>query len=295
MQIETLSPHIGAEVRGVDIGAPMADEVFAQLRQTLEQHGVLVLRDQRLDKQGMVAFTGRFGPLEGHVLSQWLSGDTPAIMVLSNFAYTKNGEPSDAEKTARFWHSDLSFMARPALATALYAVEAPDRGGNTEFNDMCAACDALAPERKARLAGLAAVHDLDYCQHHIDQPPLTDAQREAAPPVAHAMVRTHTPTGRSALYLSPLHTSHVVGLAEDESRELLTELFALATRSEFTYSHRWQPGDYVIWDNRRLLHRGTPYDTTQRRLLWRATVSGETVGQPCPASASTTKGIHAAA
>ena len=280
MQVEKLFTHIGAQVRGVDLAAPLAADAFEPLRTALESHGVLVFRDQRLDKRQMVDFTRRFGPLEGHVLSQWLSQDTPEVMVLSNFAYTKNGEPSDAEKSARFWHSDLSFMPRPALATALYAVEAPADGGNTEFADMCAAFEALPAERQAELRGLSAVHDLDYCQHHVDQPPLTDAQRDAAPPVVHGMVRRHRPSGRDALYASPLHTSRVLGMEEAEGRALLDELFAWATRREFIYSHRWQAGDYIIWDNRRLLHRGTPYDTRQRRLLWRATVSGETVGTP---------------
>ena len=202
------------------------------------------------------------------------------MMVLSNFTYTKDGEPSDAEKSARFWHSDLSFMLRPAMATALYAVEVPADGGNTEFADMCAAFEALPSGRQAELRDLSAVHDFDYCQHHVDQPPLTDAQREAAPPVVHGMVRRDQPSGRDALYASPLHTSHVLGMDEAHGRVLLDGLFEWATRREFIYSHRWLAGDFIIWDNRRLLHRGTPYDTRQRRLLWRVTVSGETIGTP---------------
>lgn len=279
MHIEKLHPHIGAAITGMRIDASTPVTEFAQVRRALHDNGVIAIRGQALDKKTLVDFTRRFGPLEGHVLAQWLSDDTPEVMVLSNFTYTKNGEPSDAEKSARFWHSDLSFMPRPAYATALYAVEVPPRGGNTEFIDMCAVFGALPAGKQQQLRALSAVHDLDYCQHHIDQAPLTPEQREAAPPVVHPLVRDLPDCGGSALYASPLHTARVLGLPEQEGRALLEELFAFATRREFIYSHAWQTGDYVIWDNRRLLHRGTPYDTAERRMMWRATVSGERIGR----------------
>ena len=290
MEALSLTGPIGTEVRGVDLSAPMTDGDFRRLRALLADRGVLVFRDQRLERPQAVSFCERFGTLQRHVLNQWLADDCPEVMVLSNLATGDPGRASDAERTARFWHSDLSFMKIPAMATALYALAVPTQGGDTEFADMCAALDAMPAALRDRLTGASAIHDLDHCQQHVHQAPLTDAQRKAAPPVAHPVIRSHPPSGRAAIYISPLHTSHIVGVPADESRALMDEVCAFVTQPRFVYVHRWQSGDFVIWDNRRTLHRGTPYDERERRLLWRLTVDGD-----APPMAARSESVHGAA
>jgi len=275
MQVTKMTPHIGAEIAGLDLAQPLSPQGIAGVLDAFHTHKVLVFRDQRLTKADFARFSGQFGPLQRHVLDHWLADDLPEVMVLTNFARGGEMRASNAERSARFWHSDLSFTSRPALATALYGVEVPADGGATEFADMCAAYDALPVERQEELIRLEAVHDLEYCQQHVPQAPLTEKQRAEAPPVKQPVVRVHPATGRNAIYVSALHTSHIDGMSQAAGRALIDELCAFAVQPQFLYRHQWRPGDVVIWDNRATMHRGTPYDERQRRLLWRTTINGE--------------------
>jgi len=276
-KVTKLSPHIGAEIGGLDLSQPLSQADIDAVQAAFHAHKVLVFRDQQLGKADFARFSGQFGPLQRHVLDHWLADDLPEVMVLTNYARGGEKRASNAERSARFWHSDLSFTSRPALATALYGVEVPRDGGGTEFADMCAAYDALPAERRQELIRLEAVHDLEYCQAHVPQAPLTAKQKAEAPPVKQPVVRVHPVTGRNALYVSELHASHIDGMAVDAGRALIDELCAFAVQPQFLYRHDWRPGDVVIWDNRCTLHRGTPYNEAQNRLLWRTTINGE----PC--------------
>ena len=176
----------------------------------------------------------------------------------------------------QLWHTDSSFKHIPAKCSLLSARELPSPGpmggGETEFADMRAAWDALPDARKCQLDGLVVEHSIFRSRSQIGFAEFNDDISMELPPVRQALVRHHRYLGRTSLYLAS-HASHIIGWPVEEGRALIEELIAFATQPKFVYQHRWTVGDLVIWDNRCTMHRGRPYDETQRRVLHRATVS----------------------
>jgi len=262
---------MGAEVRGVDLAQPLAPAEFEAIQEAFDRHLLLVFPAQRIDEPQQIAFSRRFGELQVHVLDQYRHPQYPEIYLLSNVKGGRTtGEHPD--KGTLVWHSDLSFQPRPALATILYGIEVPRRGGDTLYANMCGAYDALDARAKESLAELKAVHDLDASRRRAGEPPMTEQQRAAAPPVEHPMVRTHPRTGRKILYISR-HVSHVDGMKRAISDALLDALMAHATQERFVFRHRWGPRDVVMWDNRCTMHCATPYDATGERRVIHRTVT----------------------
>ena len=174
-----------------------------------------------------------------------------------------------------YWHTDGSWTKRRTIVTMLYGIEVPRRGGATQFADMYGAYDALPDTLKKRLASLCAVHHLSFHKKRRDPTPLTEEQVRRAPPVEHEIVRRHPNTGRPTVYLGDMGET-VVGMEYGEGRALIEELNERIVRRAFVYEHRWSPRDFVLWDNRCVLHRSTPYDTaTERRVIRRLTVLDE--------------------
>ena len=162
----------------------------------------------------------------------------------------------------------------------MYAEVAAGEGGETHFCDMYGAYERLSEEWKQRIVNMRAVHNLDFSRtRRHGENPMTAAQKEKVPPVDHPVVRTHPETRRKCLYLGD-HAEYIVGMDYDAGRALIEELNALAIHPDLTYRHKWQPGQFIVWDNRCLQHRATEYDpATQRRVIRRCTVLGE-VPQP---------------
>ena len=275
MEVRPLSAVMGAEVRGLDLSQPLGAENFNAVQEAFHRHLLLVFPDQRIDEAQHIAFSRRFGDLQVHVLDQYRHPQHSQIYVLSNVAKTGKTTGSHPDKGTLVWHSDLSFQKRPASATILYGIEVPRRGGDTLYADMYAAYEALDPATKTRLIGLKAVHDLDASRRRAGEPPMSEKQRDEAPPVEHPVVRRHPETGRKILYISR-HVSHFAGIPRDESDELLERLMVHATKDAFVFRHKWGARDVVMWDNRCTMHCATPYDTgAERRVLHRTVVLGE--------------------
>jgi taurine dioxygenase len=260
---------LGAEVLGLDLSAPLADADFRRIHRAHLDHHVLVFRDQHITPQQQVDFSRRFGPLQIHVLHQFQLPNHPEILIVSNVI--ENGQPIGLGDAGVFWHSDLSYKERPSLGSMLHAQELPTEGGDTLFADMHLAWDTLpAPLRRAA-EGLRAEHSYlvkyeELRERNPWRPKLSEAQVAEVKPVTQPVVRTHPETGRKALFVSEHFTTRIVGLPEDESRDLLRQLFAHSVRPEHIYRHRWQAHDMVFWDNRSLMHLATPFPADQR---WR--------------------------
>jgi taurine dioxygenase len=276
LDLSPISPVMGAEVHGIDLAAPMSGDTFAAIRAALNRHMLLRFPAQTLDEAALVSVSRRFGELQVHVLDEYRHPRFPEIYVLSNVdRATGRTTGRHPDLGTLVWHSDLSFQRRPALATILYGIEVPRAGGETLFADLAAAYDALDAATQRRIAGLRAIHDLDYSRRRAGAPPMTAAQRAEAPPVAHPLVRTHPETGRKGLYISH-HIARIEGFADSDSRALLAELMAHATGPRFVYANRWQSGDVVMWDNRATMHRATEYDAAgERRVIHRTVVKGD--------------------
>ncbi|BBK40975.1 alpha-ketoglutarate-dependent 2,4-dichlorophenoxyacetate dioxygenase [Allostella vacuolata] len=280
MEIHPLHPTFGAEITGVDIGRPIDDDTFARIRQAFEEHALLLFRDQDLDDEKQVAFSERFGPLE-KTFSQNPAGGT--LFARQSNLDIKTGETIPIEdarmvyqRANMLWHTDSSFKRVPSLCSLLSARIVPPEGGNTDFADMRAAYDALPDATRQRLEGLAAEHSIAHSRAQVDPNLLSDYQKSIeAPPVKQLMVRANPVTGRKALFIGA-HCSHVVGWPEEEGKRFVRHLMETAITPDICYSHQWREGDIVVWDNRSVLHKATPYDSKKyKRLMQRTTVAGD--------------------
>jgi taurine dioxygenase len=260
------------------------DAGFADLRALwLDRGGLLVLRDQTLTPDSQVAFARRFGPLFGEAdrfqdsVRRYLLPGQPALYRVSNKVV--DGVPQGRARAGDYWHSDVSFRARPAAASLLYAIEIPESGGDTLFADMTAAYAGLPEAMKARLTGLEAVHDFQLAARSsgtYDAAQLEARDFDGQNRAVHPVVVTHPETGARALFVNPGFTATVVGLAPGDSAALLAGLQAHAIRPEYVTRHTWRLGDLAIWDNRSLMHHAVvDYEGRGTRYLHRATVIAE--------------------
>ncbi len=293
VSVRPLGRRLGAEICDIDLSRPLDDAAFAAVAKAFFEHQVVVFRKQKLTPEQQVAFTRRFGDLEHHVRRESCLPGFPDILVVSNVV-DEQGKAIGVQDAGRFWHSDLSYKREPSLLSALYAIEVPVKDGralgDTGFASAVAAYEALSQERKERLRRARNVHSYRYyraknaqaqnedaatggrvVQEHVP----TEAQLRTVPDVEMPVVRTHPVTGRKALFVNEAHTSHIVGLPKAQSDALLAELYRHLVRSEFTYTHRWQAGDLLMWDNCAAQHKATfDYALPLRRLMHRTTVRG---------------------
>ncbi|HEU4351759.1 MAG TPA: TauD/TfdA family dioxygenase [Burkholderiales bacterium] len=274
--VRPLAPHLGVEISGLDLTRDISDELFGALYRAFLRYQVLLFPPQDLSPARQVAFGRRFGELQVHVMNQYHADGYPELYRLSNL--DEHGGPSGRhpDKGTLAWHTDGSWQRVTGQATIIYGEVMPESGGETHFCDMYGAYDRLDAARKARIANLRAVHNLDFSRNRRHgEDPLTEAQRRSKPPVDHPVVRTHPETGRKCLYLGD-HAEYIVGMPYDEGRALIEELNALAVHPDLTYEHCWTPRELIVWDNRCVLHRATAYDAaTQPRVIRRCTVLGE--------------------
>lgn len=275
LELRPLTDHIGMEVLNVDATQPIDPGTFAALRDALNAHSVLLLRNQPVSEAQHVAFAREFGELQVHVLNQYLTTPFPELYVLSNVK--QDGKPIGNHKEGWNWHSDWSYYEVPCFGSVLHAVEVPPVGADTLFSSMFAAYDALDEDTKRLIHPLSAVHSYStyYAKAFADREPLSTEQKAATPDVVHPLVRRHQETGRPSLFVGQDIVKEIVGLSPEESEALLARLNAHAISEAFTYRHKWQAHDLLIWDNRCTMHRATPYDdVAYRRVMHRATVKG---------------------
>ncbi|MFZ6045362.1 TauD/TfdA dioxygenase family protein [Pseudomonas sp. CR3202] len=269
---------LGAEVVGLDLSRSLDDADFARIHRAHLDHHVLVFRDQRITPEQQIAFSRRFGPLQIHVLKQFLLERHPEIFIISNIV--ENGRPIGLGDAGKFWHSDLSYKELPSLGSMLLAQELPEEGGDTLFANQHLAYDTLPVALRQAIEGKRASHSYtaryaDEVFAGIQRPQLTAAQLAEVKAVVHPVVRTHPETRRKGLFVNENFTTHILDIPEDESRQILAELFAHSARPEFIYRHQWQAHDLVFWDNRALIHLATGCPNHLRRRMHRTTIQGD--------------------
>jgi len=268
VELVSAKPDFAAEIRGVDLTRPspqLIDECWA----LFDRYAVCVFRGSGLDDASHVAFSRFFGDLEfaprmkNAVLPRF---SLPELFDAGNL--DREGAIRMEKKRRLFnrgnqqWHTDSSFRTTRASYSMLLSHIIPPSGGETEFADTRAAYDALPADLRARLDGLEAEHSIWHSRALAGYPPATDEERALIPDARQPLVLKHPRTGRWALYLAR-HASHIIGMAPAESTKLLDELIAFATQPRFVYSHRWEVGDLLVWDNRCTMHRATPFDDTR--------------------------------
>ncbi len=274
-RIAELKPGFGAEILGVDL--PSADEgTLDEVVDAFHRHGAIVLRDQTMTPDDLLAFVRRFGEPEEHTLQEFTLPGYPNIYVLSN--HVVDGRAIGAHNDGVGWHTDRSYTAEPVMSTLLYAVEVPPEGSDTLLADLCAAWDALPAERQIELEGLVLHHSYAHFMRNREfgRQEVSQEIKDQNPDVWHPLVRTHPADGRKALWVSTGTVVDVVGAPNPPGLDLIDELVEFATQDRFVYRHKWRVGDVLMWDNRCTLHTGTLYDDTRYfRLMHRLWVKGD--------------------
>jgi taurine dioxygenase len=268
---------LGAEVRVGDLRT-LDDARFAHVLAAWRTHGVLLLRDQTLSDQELIAFSRRFGDLDWAPVQEngrrFVEG-LPEIYIVSNVKV--NGEAigslGDGEAV---WHTDMSYLDVPPKASMLYALEVPPRGGNTSFCCMYSIYEALPSALKARIEGLKIKHDGTYNSGgYVRQGVAVSDDPRLSPGALHPLVCTHPDTARRLLYLGRRRNAYLAGLDLAASEALLGELWSYVAQPEFAWEHVWRVGDLVLWDNRSTMHRRDAFDANARRIMHRTQIRGE--------------------
>lgn len=283
MEIRSSGGPIGAEITGIDLSQPCEDSVYSEIAAALDRYAVVVIRGQTLKPQELADFSRHFGTPQVNVRSEVNNNDVPEVGWISNV--TRKGKRLGSHDAGRYWHSDLCYLESPSKITVLHSLEVPERDGvtygDTEFAGMAAAYETLPEETKRRLEGLKAANSYRMMWNRKAREfgvreLLSDDELEKYPPDAiHPVVRTHPSTGRKCLFVCDGYTSHIVGLPEAESRELLRLLFSHAVRPEFRYRHKWRVGDVLMWDNCAVQHKARfDYEPPLRRVMQRCTIEG---------------------
>jgi taurine dioxygenase len=279
VDIRQVSSAVGAEIHNVDLADPMPDRTYQDIRNALNEHGVIFFRDQKLTPAQHLAFTERFGEIE--------FDDTSSMSTPDGFPMI--GEVrKEAEATRNIggnWHTDHSFDALPPLGAVLLARELPEYGGDTLFASMYAAYDALSDGLKKTLGGLRAVHAKTRAFVGLPPDRQVTAQEKAkveqafaAREAVHPVTPRHPESGRKLLFVNPTYTVRFEGWSEKESQPLLDYLFRHAARPEFTYRFQWREGSIAFWDNRSVWHYALNDYHGSRRLMHRISVKGTGFG-----------------
>ncbi len=279
LTLKPLHPLFVAEASGVSLAQPLAPEAVRAIEAAMDKYAVLVWRGQPMTPEEQMRFAASFGRLDNGLKKVFKRKERlpyEELIDISNVGYDGKVVARDAPKNLSnfanmLWHSDSSFQDPRAAYSMLSAVVLPSWGGDTEFTDLRAAYDALPARTKVEVADLKAEHYALHTRLMLGDDAYTDEQKKAMPPVVWPLAQKHRSSGRDVLFVG-VHATHIIGWPVAEGRMYLHDLLEHATQRQFVYTHKWQVGDLVMWDNRATLHRGRRYDIAERRELRRTTI-----------------------
>lgn len=280
IKVEAAKPKIGGIVH-VDKDHLLDDETIDTVRRELEHRGVLVFPGINVSDELQLAFTDKLGDRVNFTRqvpgSDAETGDVYKITLDRKF----NSEPDYVLGTF-FWHIDGITIDQPLpKATVLSARTLSDSGGATEFANLYAAWEMLPDEEKAQVADLKVIHCVEAAVRPVHGHPSEERRaryKAMAAVMEQPLVWTHE-DGRKSLLLGT-HADGIVGMPGAHGRALLTRLQQWAAQPDFVYTHKWTPGDLVIWNNQGVMHRVVPY-TDEGRVMHRTTIAGkERPGRP---------------
>ena len=277
MLIKNLGTTLGVEIIGFNLKKNIDKNIIGQVSDLLSQFSVVVIRDQNITNEQHINFSEYFGDLE--VTKTGTNGAGSKLIILQNFDEDGNiVPPTDRQRLNNLanqeWHSDSSFKKIPSKLSILSAKMIPAKGGNTEFLSMRSVYNALPKKLKSNIEDKVCWHDYSYGRSKIDANLVTADEKKALPPVKQKLVLNNKKYGKS-LYIGA-HCSKIDGMNDDESQNLLDEIYEYIDNESHVYSHIWKPYDLIMWDNRAVLHRATPIKgKVEKRLMVRTTIAGE--------------------
>jgi taurine dioxygenase len=276
IRVRPTGAALGADIDGVDLAGPLSPEVIAAIKQAWGDHLVLRFRGQSLSDDDLMRFSRQFGELDWAPIASASDADAREyVMIVSNVV--ENGVAiGQLGAYEAIWHTDMSYIAEPPMASALYSLEVPEKGGDTGFCNMYRALETVPAELRRRVEGRVCRHDASRNAAGELRRGYVDASDPSQTVGAdHPIVRTHPSTGRKALFLGRRRNAYIPGLALAESEALLDELWQHATRDEFTWYQQWRVGDLILWDNRAVMHRRDAFDPAARRVMHRTQIKGD--------------------
>ncbi|GGC48682.1 TauD/TfdA dioxygenase family protein [Chelatococcus reniformis] len=277
IRVQPLDATFGATVTGVKL-AEIDDAQWSELYEAWLNYALLVFPEQHLGRDQQVAFARRFGDLEFDM--------APISNVKADGTVRGDVDTDGVVKILKGnmgWHADSTYMPLQAKGAVFSAEIVPTTGGHTGFADMRAAYDALDDATRDRIEGLSAYHSLHYSQSKLDHKHKEGDEYGGygfhdGPVPLRPLVKVHPETGRKSLLIGR-HAHAIPGLDPAESEQLLADLITFACQEPRIYHHDWRPGDTVIWDNRCLLHRATPWNLAEPRVMWHSRIAGHPVSE----------------
>lgn len=275
MQSIPISPILGATIEGVSLSDPLPQTQFDFLADALHQHGFIVLKEQDLTPKLLVDFAKLWGPPSPHVIDTFHHAEDANLLILSNVY--KDGKPTGLVDAGTYFHTDYSYLKRPARCTILHARDVPATTNGTRFANQAAAYDDLPDSMKKKIAPLIVRHhygnrdDLDKTSRTVASV-LTPDQEKKVTWVEHPLVKKHPFSGRPSLYAVSGSSFGIKNMPADEALDLLDELKLHATQEQYCHTNDYENGDVIVWDNTLLLHSAPLIDLTRPRTLWRVTV-----------------------
>ena len=277
ISIRSLDAALGAEVGGIDLSGPLAQDDVKAIEEVWRERLVVVFHRQKLSDPQLIAFSRNFGELDPpgpNPYGEPFNKEHPELNVISNVV--ESGKPignlGDGEAV---WHADMTYVDVPPKAAMLHSLEVPSAGGNTYFANMLVAYETLPADLKEAIVGKIAVHDASTNSAGMlrkGYKKVTDVRDVVG--ARHPLIRTDPRTGRKALFLGRRPNAYVLGLDVADSEALLDVLWAHATQSRFSMCHEWKVGDLLMWNNLSVLHRRDPFDPKSRRIMHRSQIKG---------------------
>jgi taurine dioxygenase len=284
ISIDRVAGHIGADISGVDLSAPLSEEEVTAIRATLLAHKVVFFRGQHLDHGQQIAFARQFGELtHAHPHEDAPPQEHPEILTIDPRRYEKLYGLDRKQQTRRQysyysgWHTDVTAAVNPPAASILRAETVPAFGGDTAWSNLVAAYEGLSEPLRRLADGLRAEHRFLAGSEADDNGRYAERISKNLLVAVHPVVRVHPETGERALFVNPGFTKKILGLSAAESRQILDLFFGQIARPAYTVRFRWQPGDIAFWDNRATAHLA-PEDLEHldvERTLHRVTLIGD--------------------
>jgi taurine dioxygenase len=278
MKIQPLNDAVGVEILGLDLTSDLSDADASAIQDAFLEHHLICFRSEPLSHAAFDQVARKFGDPQEQLLRRQRDDDVSTVSILNSTYKTPESKPHDMNlMRLTGWHTDDSYMAKPAKATMLQSLQIPDSGGQTGFSNTRKAYEDLPDDVKARCDGLQAVHSYDTKRAPATASALTEVETSETPDVTHPLIRTNDDSGKKAIYVNMNRTDQIVGMDRTESDELLDYLVERMTRPEYRYHHEWSVGDLLLWDNRCLVHAvNMDFPVGQTRLHQRLLLKGPT-------------------
>ena len=272
IKINKLSKHTGAEVFGVNLKSISDEDIIHELKKAFSNHSVLVLREQNLSPNEFYKSAKLFGKIFKQHNNKFALKENNLVHYISNKDKFEDGKiyiPGDG------YHTDHSNDLNPPKATILHAKSLPSHGGDTQFVNMHLVYNQLPKDLNKILHNLNAIHV--YQSSHSKRKLISLPKNlKNIKEVIHPLVRIHPENNKICLYINPIRIEKIIGFSDNDTLELLDKLMSYVYKKENQYRHKWLNGDFVIWDNRILMHKANgDYDMNEDRYLYRVMIQNE--------------------